>query len=59
MITRKKGKKKKKNQPMLACFNSLLLNELIHVFPPTLLTNLNFCVFAVYLAGQDISLYGK
>lgn len=44
---------------MLACFNSLLLNELIHVFPPTLLTNLNFCAFAVYLAGQDISLYGK
>lgn len=26
-------KKRKKNQPMLACFNSLLLNELIH-FPP-------------------------
>lgn len=56
MIKRKKGKK---NQPMLACFNSLLLNELIHFFLPTLLTNLNFCVFAVYLAGQDISLYGK
>lgn len=25
-------KKKKKNHPMLACFNSLLLNEFIHFF---------------------------
>lgn len=44
---------------MQACFNSLLLNEFIHFFRPTLLTNLNFCIFAVYLAGQAISLCGK